>query len=357
MKRFKLICVMVLGLILAGCGKNNTEDIQGTDTEAIQDTDTDVATADNTGNVVQPEDLSDYRMIPEELPELGDEPSAPGDRTHFSFVQGDTTYVFTETETLWLYNQSRIATMSTQFLLNVNGKKVVIVPLDGEEADSFQASDYEKVYDEEGVKIYQGKKLKEDETAKVEADTPMYLTVYDMVYKVDMWQDLVIKGSISSNRLYEGLSQMGTAIEKAGANDSLTDVLTGFRSVPVMDDYKLAYRDGVAYTGFVFCSPNTETVDHDTVAIYISAYVPEWDTYVICHIENQPDYVDRLEDTKETFDGHPIQADYTGELKYFLLGEDGRSMYLEGIPGDGSKSTKSFTAKEAAYLFELLFTE
>ena len=64
-----------------------------------------------------------------------------------------------------------------------------------------------------------------------------------------------------------------------------------------------------------------------------------------------------LEDTGEEYDGRPILADYTGELKYYLIGEDGRCVYLEGSPGEAGSSDKAYTAKEAAHIYKLVFTK
>lgn len=356
MKRCYLICAAVMCLTLAGCGAQVTED---TDNEEQTDTTEEITTIPT--EVVEPTDLAGYRRIPEELPEFGKKVENPGTREHFSFTEGEETYIFTETETLWLYNQSQIAELDTQFLLNINGNKVVLDSLDNSELDVWKAEDYNQVYSDDVVTIYQGRKSGDSEDAGtagvVEDNTPMYLTLYNLTYQVDLWQSLVSKGTISLENLYINLAQMGTAIEPAKSGETLTNVLDGWRNEVVFDNYKLAYREGVPHTGFIFCSPTSEKANHDDISIYMSVNISNWDAYAILHIEAAPDYIDRLEDTGETFDGHPIMADYTGELTYFILGEDGTCIYLEGIPGEAGSSTKSFSAKEAAYIFDLVLTQ
>lgn len=356
MKRFYLICAAVMCLTLAGCGTQVTED-----TDNKEQTDTAEETASIPTEIIEPSDLAGYRQIPEELPETGDKLENPGTREHFSFVENDEVYIFTETETLWLYNQSEIAEPDTQFLLNINGNKVVLAALDSSELEEWNAEDYNQVYADDVVTIYQGMKIgdSEDEgtAGAVEDNTPMYLTLYNLTYQVDLWQSLVSKGTVSLATLYTNLAQMGTAIEPAKSGETLSNVLEGFRNESVLDDYKLAYRNGISHTGFIFCSPASETANHDDISIYMSVYISDWDTYAVLHIEGTPDYIERLEDTGETFDGYPIMADYTGELKYFVLGDNGTCIYLEGVPGTAGSSTKSFSAKEAAYIFDLILTK
>lgn len=356
MKRVYLVCAVVMCLALAGCGKQEAED-----TDHKEQTDTIAETPEIPTEVMEPAELAGYRQIPEELPEPGEKPENPGTRKHFSFTEGDAVYIFTETENLWLYNQSEIAELDTQFLLNINGNKVVLDCLGTDESEEWNAENYNQVYSDDVVTIYQGEKTETSEgtvsTGNIDASTPMYLTLYHLVYQVDLWQNFVNNGTISQATLYTELAQMGTAMEPAQTGETVTSVLDGLRNETVLDDYKLAYRQGVVHTGFIFCSPTSEKANYDDVSIYMSVLIPNWDVYAVIHIEKSPDYIDRLEDTGETFDGHPIMADYTGELKYFILGEDGACIYLEGIPSEAGNSAKSFSAKEAAYIFDLVLTQ
>ena len=121
--------------------------------------------------------------------------------------------------------------------------------------------------------------------------------------------------------------------------------------------FRSAYRKGISHTGFIICSPNNDKSDHDSFSIYMSLGIPNWDTYAIVHMEAAPDFVNRLDKTKESFEDYSIMADYTESLKYFLLGEDGRCIWIEGVPGEAASTSKAFTPKEAKYIFELLLTE
>lgn len=338
-KRWYTLWGLVLCLALAGCSRN--KGAEDTDTETTREPDTEV---------ILPVGNLDYRKIPETVPEAGTPVENPGSREHFSFVVNDKTYVFTETETLWLYNQSFIATYRTQFMLNVKGHKVAIeVP---EESEEWKPEDYTRVYSDDVVNIY-----RKEDTGEVGEEEEMFLTLYDMTYQVLYWQEPVNKRRISLNNLYTALAQMGTAIVPAEEGETLSDVLGAMRVNPVLDDYKMAYREGISYSGFIICSPASGIASYDETAILMSVRIPEWDTYATVHIERIPDYQERLEDTGETFDGHPILVDYTGELKYFVLGEDGNCIYLDGMLGSPGGTVKNYTAREAAYIFEVVLTK
>lgn len=340
MKRWYWVFGLVFCLTLTGCGNNTTEDTESEDTtEAISE-------------LVLPVGNVDYRKIPEEVPAACTPVENPGTREHFSFVVDDKKYIFTETETLWLYNQSVIHTFDTQFLLNANGSKVTIALPDTAEANTLNLEEYSSVYSDDVVNIY-----RKENSNTVTEDEVMYITLYDMVYKVTNWSELVSRRVISFDRLYTGLAQMGTAIVPAEETETLSDVITAMSVNPVLDDYKMAFREGIPYSGFIFCSPSSGNANHDDISIYMSVKVPEWETFATVHIEPIPDYQERLEETGETFDGHPILVDYTGELKYFVLGENGTCIYLDGVLKNSSNSTKSYSAAEAAYIFELVLTK
>lgn len=340
MKRWCYGVSLLLCLALTGCGK-----------EGMDTTDTEVAT-DTTAEVVVPVGNADYRRIPETLPEAGVPVENPGTREHFSFVANDKSYVFTETDTLWLYSQSIIAKYSTRFMLNIKGNKVAIEELDGEQLNTWKPSDYTAVYSDDVVNIY-----RKEDTGTVTEDEELYLTLYDMTYQVSYWQELVNKRIISLNNLYTALAQMGTAILPAEENETLSDVITAMGANPVFEDYKMAYREGISYSGFIICSPTSGTASHDDISILMSVKIPEWNTYATVHIEPIPDFQDRLEDTGEVFDGNPILVDYVGELKYFVLGSDGTCIYLDGMLGDAGSNVKNYTAREAAYIFDLILTK
>ena len=339
MKRWCYGVSLLLCLLLTGCGK-----------EGIDATDTEVA-ADTTAEVVVPVGNADYRRIPETLPKAGVPVENPGTREHFSFVVNDRRYVFTETDTLWLYSQSIIAKYSTQFMLNIKGNKVAIEELDGERLNTWKPLDYTVVYSDDVVNLY-----RKEDSGTVTEDEELYLTLYGMTYQVSYWQELVNKRIISLNNLYTALAQMGTAIVPAEENETLSDVITAMSVNPVFEDYKMAYREGISYSGFLICSPASGAASHDDISILMSVKIPEWNTYAAVHIEPTPDYQDRLEDTGEVFDGNPILVDYVGELKYFILGSDGTCIYLDGMLGDAG-TVKNYTAREAAYIFDVVLTK
>lgn len=378
---------MAVCLMLTGCGNRlddgmeNPDDHSSDRIEDVRDTISDLSapnTADS--NILEPSDLSGYRKISDELPEAGAEVALPGTREHFTFTDEGRTYLFTETETLWLYNQSMIGELHTEFMLDVKGNKVTLIPLSAEDKTKVQLSQYQNVYEDDAVTIYRGRSmtagsdddygdgqpgngttkvgLSNDNGSSIPEDAePMYLALYDLEYKVDGWQMLVSQGTVAADTLYQELAQMGTAIEPVGADGMISNVLEGYRSRPVFGDYCFAYRQGITHTGFFYCSPNTNQADYDSVSVYMSVYLPDWDAYAILHIEPSPAHIDSLENTGEQYDGNPILADYAGSLKYYLIGEDGRCAYLEGIPGEAGSSDKAYTAKEAAYIYELVFTK
>ena len=335
MKRCCPVYALLLCLLLAGCGKqmDATEekaDTTGTGTE-----------------LVLPTGVSNPRKMAQTLPDPGAEKENVGTREHFSFVMDQNTYVFTEAETLWLYSQSLMAEYRTEFLLNVKGNKVVIAPLDTETGQI--PSDCEEVYTDETTAIYQ----KEQE----DADDELYLTVYGLAFQVTGWEELVDNHTVTLQKLYSALAQMGTAVTPASEDETLTDVITAMRTVPVFDSYKMAFREGVSYSGFFMCSPSSSEAVYEDVSIFMSVEIPDWNELAVVHVEAIPDYRERLEDTGKTFDGQPILADYAGELKYFILGTDGKCIYLEGLPGNAGSDTKSFTAEEAAYIFDVILTK
>lgn len=337
MKRLK--CLFALGacLLLAGCGRTTPVSDAALQSEEMSSSE----------EILVPTGKNGYRKLPEELPEPAEPVENPGTRQHFIFPYGDKMYVFTETETLWLYNQAKVYELQTQFLLNVKGHKVgIVLPEEEPEFD-----DQVSAYADDRVTIY-----RQQEGAPAENEE-MYLKVYDMVYQIQNWSELVNKRIITVDKLCQELAQLGTAIEPAQQDESLTDVMTGLRMNPVMEQYVLAYREGISESGFLCCSPSANEADYNKVSIYLSVQVPEWDTYAVLHFEESPDYQERLEDTGEEYDGHPILVDYTGELKYFLIGEDGRCVYLDGVPESKEENVRSYTAKEAAYVFDLVLVK
>lgn len=349
---------------LAGCGNSvNTNQAETGTSEDVSVTDLSQNSSSNTDadtNVLSPSDLSGYRKISDDMPEKGPSVSNPGTREHFSFTDEERTYVFTETETLWLYNQSLINDLHTEFMLDVKGNKVTLVPLSAEDKSKVPLSLYQDVYEDEAVKIYRGRIMDvndDGEGDSIDEGEPMYLTLYDLVFQVDGWQTLIDQGTITSDSFYQELAQMGTAIQKAGNKETLSNVIDGYRSSPVFEDYCFADREGMTHTGFFYCSPNMNQAQHDSVTVYMSIYLPVWDSYAVLHTEAAPSDVNSLEDTGEEYDGRPILADYAGELKYYLIGEDGSCVYLEGSPGEAGSSDKVYSVKEAAYIFRLVFTK
>lgn len=346
-KRNWLLSVLLLmSVAVTGCGKETVP--AGTEPDG---TATALDTTEATTEIVIPTRPAGYREILDELPAACDKVENPGTREHFSFVENGTQYIFTETNTLWLYNQSMIRTCKTEFMLNVKGYKVVLAIPEESEFQGVDLGTYEVVYSDDVVNIY-----RQTNDSEVEEKEPMYLTLYDMTYQVTNWQELVNERVISLNNLYTSLAQMGTAIVPAEEGETLTDVITAMRTNPVLDEYCLAFREGIDYSGFIFCSPNSSNANYEDVCILMSIVVPEWQESATVHIQQIPDYKDRLEDTGKTFGEYPIMVDYTGELKYFILGEDGTCMYLEGVPGGVNGEAKSYTAREAAYVFELILT-
>lgn len=339
MKGWYSVFGLVLCLALTGCGGNDTTEVTEDTTEA-------------TTELVLPVGNLDYRRIPDTLPAVGAPVDNPGSREHFTFAVDDRKYVFTETEALWLYSQSMIGKYDTQFMLNVRGHKVAIELLGPAEQKEWKSSEYTSVYSDDVVNIY-----RKEDSGEIADEEPMFLTLYDMTYQVTYWQELVKKRSISLGNLYTALAQMGTAIVPAGETETLSDVITAMRANPVFEDYKMAFREGIPYSGFIICSPSSGDASHDDISILMSVEIPEWDTYATVHIEPVPDYQERLEDTGEVFDGHPILVDYTGELKYFVLGSDGTCIYLDGMLGTAGSTVKNYTAREAAYIFEVVLTK
>ena len=335
------IMVLVLCLALAGCGN------QATETENTADS----STEDVSEAAVSVRN-SNVRRIPEELPEACAPVENPGDRTHFSFNVGDNTYEFTETDNLWMYNQSVIGGYDTQFLLSIRGNKVVISLPSAQEAEAMNLEetlkDWVSVYSDDNVEIY-----RKEDTKTVAEEEILLLKVYDMTYQVSYWPKLVNKGTISLEKLYTELAQMGTAIVPV-KESSVSDLITAMSATPVLENYRMAFREGVSYSGFVFCSPSSETVAYEDISIYMSVLIPEWGDYATIRIEDVPSYQNRLEDTGETFDGYPVLADYVGELKYFIIGEDGTCVSLEGLPGEAGDSKQNYSPKEAAYIFHIV---
>lgn len=334
MRRLKGMFALGVCILLTGCGQTTSVSDAAMQSEAM----------DSSEEILVPTGKTGYRKLLEELPKPAETVENPGTRQHFTFPYGDTTYVFTETETLWLYNQAKVYELRTQFLLNVKGHKVgIVLPEEEPELD-----DRVIAYEDDRVTIYR------QQEGTVLENEEMYLKVYDMVYQIQNWSELVNKRIVNVDKLCQELAQLGTAIEPAQKGESLTDVMSGLRMDPVMEQYVLAYREGISESGFLCCSPSANEADYDKVSIYLSVQVPEWDTYAVLHFEETPDYRERLEDTGEEYDGHPILVDYTGELKYFLIGEDGRCVYLDGVPESNEENVRSYTAKEAAYVFDLV---
>lgn len=344
-KSWKLlsICLLVC-LAVSGCGKP-VETMQSETEETASST-------EGTTEMVLPTSHDEYRKVLEELPAVQEPAKNPGTREHFSFVENDKTYVFTETENLWLYSQSLTGTLKTTFVLNEKDYKVVISIPEQEKLAEWKPEEYTSVYKDDSVEIY-----RQEDTEEVSEEEPMYVSVLDLTYEVTGWQELVNKKVLSLSQLYEDLAQLGTAIVPAEEKETVSDVLTAMGAVPVFEDYCIAFREDVAYSGYIFCSPNKGNLDYDDVNILLSFVIPEWKDYATICIEDIPDYQDRLEDTGESFDGHPILADYNGELKYFLIGEDGKCIYLYGVPKNTEGYANNFSAKEAAYIFEVVLTK
>lgn len=338
MKGLRSVLALAVCLALAGCSQTASLSEDGAQQSA---------TGDSSEEIILPTGKEGYRKISEELPKPAAKVENPGTREHFTFPYEGRTYVFTETETLWLYNQAKVYELQTQFLLNVKGHKIgIVLPEEVPKLDKYIIA-----YEDDAVTIYR------QQEGAVGEQEQMYLKVYDMVYQIQNWTELVNKRTISVDKLCQELAQMGTAIVPAEKGETLTDIMTGLRMTPVMDGYVLAHREGISESGFLCCSPSANEANHDKVSIYLSVQVPDWDTYAILHVEEIPDYRERLENTGETYDGYPILVDYTGELKYFLLGEDGRCIYLDGVPETKEENVRSYTAKEAAYIFELVLTK
>lgn len=338
------IVVLVLCLALAGCGN------QATETENTADSSTEDVTEASV-----PVRNPNVRRIPEELPDACTPVENPGDRTHFSFSVGENTYEFTETDNLWMYNQSVIGGYDTQFLLSIRGNKVVISLPSTQEAEDMNLEEKLKnwvsIYSDDNVEIY-----REEESKTAAEEEILLLKVYDMTYQVSYWPKLVNKGTISLEKLYTELAQMGTAIVPV-EESSVSDLITAMSATPVFENYRMAFREGASYSGFIFCSPSSETVDYEDVSIYMSVLIPEWGDYATVRIEDIPSYQNRLEDTGETFDGYPVLADYVGELKYFVIGEDGTCVSIEGLPGEAGASKQNYSPKEAAYIFHIVLEE
>lgn len=332
-----LLCLLSV-LMLTGCGRETLPVVQS----ASEGSETVIPPVGNTGG----------RRRLDMLPAVQDAVENPGTRQHFSFTMDDKKFIFTETDTLWMYNQSVIGDMDTQFLLNVKGRKVTIVRVKPEEQSKLSLEDWSAVYSDDVVTIY-----REDGEKAVTEDESMYLTLYGVTWQVYFWSETVNKKVITLDRLYQELAQMGTAIVPAEEDETLSDLIQAMGVNPVLEDYKLAFRTGIPYSGFIFCSPSSELANYDDISILMSIQVPEWGEYATLHIEKIPDYQDRLEDTGEVFDDHTVWADYTGELKYFILGTDDVCVWLEGMPSTVESDAKSFTAKDAAYIFELFLTK
>lgn len=338
-KRWVLVLgCLFLTVITAGC--------KG---QALPDVQTD---PDGTTEIMPPVGTTGYRRQLDTLPPAGAPAENPGTRQHFSFTAGDKVFTFTETETLWMYNQSVIGESDTQFLLNVKGRKVTLVRVKPEETATLSLDQWMPVYTDDIVTIY-----RETEEQGVKEDECMFLTLYDTTWQVYFWSELVEKRIITLDKLYQELAQMGTTVVPAEEGETLSDVITAMGANPVFEGYRLAFRDGMSYSGFLFCSPSSGMADYDDLSVLISVQIPDWNEYAALHIEPVPSYQDRLEDTGETFDGYTIWADYTGELKYFILGEENTCIWLEGFPSTTDSDAKSFTARDAAYIFELFLTK
>lgn len=341
--RIVWLCLIMgmFGLLITGCKASK-------ETDATPSDGGEEAGAASTMDIIPPSVSQNYRKIPVELPAAVAPAENPGTRARFSFEVNGQKYVFTETQTLWVYNQSLIAAYDTQFMLNVKGKKVTLqCP---EQAPSLE--EWEAVYADDAVTIY-----RQENTKTVSEEEQMYLTVYDMTYEVKYWSDLVKKRTITLDKLYTELAQMGTAITPASADETVTDLITGMGAEPVFEDYHVVFREEMPYSAYIICSPSTATADYDAVSMLLSVQMPEWEDYAVLHIEPIPDYQDRLENTGESFDGYPILVDYTGELRYFILGENGGCVYLDGMPGQADSEAKNYTAKQAAYIFEVVLTK
>ncbi len=345
----------ILCMVGTACGKTNvTPDTEIGSTESIEA----IATSEGTTEMVTPVEHEGYRDLEVEFTDPCKSVANPGTRENFSFEVDGKKYVFTETETLWLYNQSIINECETQFLLSVRGNKVVLAIPEEEELEALNFADYDAVYEDDVVTIYREKQEEEETTEEAdEEEATMYVTLYDLTYKVQFWETLLDRQLVTTNSLYERLAQMGTAIVPAESKETLSNVIEGMRENPVFEDYKLAFRENVEYAGYIFCSPNSGDANYEDVSIVMSVRVPEWNDYAMIHIEGIPDYEDRLEETGETFGDYPILADYAGELKYFLIGEGDTCIYIDGVPSDAGSFADSYSAKEAAYIFELLLTK
>ena len=344
---YGFVC-LALCIALTGCTDKAEEVDPSPSTDAASETATE-AVSESANEAVMPRNEA-VRRIAETLPEAGKPVEAPGDRTHFSFTEDGKTYEFTETETLWLYNQSVIGgSYDTQFLLDVKGKKVILANPSAEEQENLHLEDWTLVYEDDKVEIF-----REEEKEKAEEDEKLLLTVYDMLYEVTYWPDLVNKGTITLPRLYEALAQMGTSIVPV-TEPTVSDLITAMSANPVFEQYRMAFREGVSYSGFIFCSPKSNEADHENISIFMSIRIPVWEEYATVQIEPIPDFKDRLEETGETFDGHPILVDYTGELKYFVLGDTGTCITVDGMPGENGQNRENYSAREAAYILNMTF--
>lgn len=330
--------VSALMMLLTGCKAEQKIEETGFGTEGETE-----ASAD----IILPTGNPNYRKIPVELPARTEPEENPGTRARFSFTVNEQKYVFTETETFWVYSQSRIGEYDTQFMLNVKGNKVVLQISAQEIPEAWEA-----VYADDRITIY-----RQENRKTVSEDEVMYLTCYDMTYEVKYWSALVKKHSITFDKLYSELAQMGTAVVPAAEDETVSDIITGMSAEPVFEGYCIQFREAMPYSAYFICSPAAATADYDSVSILMSVQIPEWEDYAVLHIEPIPDYQERLESTGESFEGYPILVDYTGELRYFILGENGTCIYLDGMPGQADAAAKSYTAKQAAYIFEVVLTK
>lgn len=330
--------VSILILLLTGCKAGQEIEETGFETEEEME-----ASAD----IILPTENPNYRKIPVELPARTAPEENPGTRARFSFTVNEQKYVFTETETLWVYNQSLIGDYDTQFMLNVKGNKVVLQISPQEIPETWEA-----VYTDDIITIY-----RQENSKTVSEDEVMYLTCYDMTYEVRYWSALVKKHSIAFDKLYSELAQMGTAIAPAAEDETVSDLITAMSAEPVFEGYCMRFWETMTYSSYIICSPSAAAADYDSISILMSVQIPEWEDYAVLHIEPIPDYQERLESTGESFEGYPILVDYTGELRYFILGEQGTCIYLDGMPGQADADAKSYTAKQAAYIFEVVLTK
>lgn len=258
----------------------------------------------------------------------------PGDRSHCSFFVKDSQYIFTQTENLWLYKQAKINSYETDFMLVVQNEFVQIM----ENTDIIAEADV--VYSAENIEIL-----------KTRGDIPeIYVKVYDIQYHIVNWSELVKNKKISETTLYEELAQLSSAIMPTEKTETLTTAMEGLGSKMVFGQYRFAYRTNHSYSGFICCSPTSSTPNYDSIGIYMSTAIPEWDTCATIRIETTPDYASRFENTGLMFGEYSIMVDYMGALTYYVIVDGGQCICLDA-------SDDNYSPEEAAYIFNLVFCQ